>query len=198
MTTFFLISLAVFDLLILVILIYQLQFRKNNVGLLEDLNEEKEIIKSIKNEIIREQRKYKVEIEESLRKVKQIAAEVERELQLGKETLSSHLTEIVQEISDRLDSPVVEISKKQHQLEKFYRKLEQEKELLKYSLKKGEMLQKFFQNDLPYDEILKEIESKKYDDARKLLAKGYTKKRVIDELGLRPSEIDLILSVPSS
>ena len=73
-----------------------------------------------------------------------------------------------------------------------------EKDQLLNAVRKGQILSKFFNQEIPYEQLLKDIELKKYDDARRLIGQGYSADQVAKELGMRTSEIEMIRSVTSS
>ena len=51
---------------------------------------------------------------------------------------------------------------------------------------------KFFNEKIPYDEIMAELEDKKYMDARRLLARGLSSEEVSIRIGLPIAEIEVL------
>jgi hypothetical protein len=104
---------------------------------------------------------------------------------------------VVQELTSRFEAPVKEITRKQASLEALLRKVDQEKTLLQRLLQRGEKLARFFDERVPYEEVLEEIEDKKYADARALLARGKSPVTVAQELGMSESEVRLVAGLAS-
>ncbi|NRA43922.1 MAG: hypothetical protein HRU09_03085 [Oligoflexales bacterium] len=195
MTTTFLILLTLFDVGILIFLFILLQKKQGNEELLQDLTEERRLLNNLKNEIKSDIDRSSELTQSQVKKMMKLAAEVERDANLSKENLASHLEEVFTEFTQKLESPMLEMTKKHHLLESMLRKVEFEKKRLLKAIQKGEKICKFFHNDLPYDELLKDIELKKYEDARKLLTQGYSSEKVATELGMRVSEVELLESM---
>jgi hypothetical protein len=75
------------------------------------------------------------------------------------------------------------------------RRIEKEKQILLKSVSRGEKIARFFDKRLPYEEVLEDIEDKKYIDARHLLSQGIAPKQVAQELGMPESEINLMIGL---
>ena len=195
MTNTFLILLTLFDVGILFFLYLLLQKKQGSEELLQDLTEERRLLNNLKTEVKSEIDRASDLTQSQLKKIMKLAAEVERDANLSKENLASHLEEVFTEFTQKLESPMLEMTKKHHLLESMLRKVDFEKKRLLKAIQKGEKICKFFHNDLPYDELLKDIELKKYEDARKLLTQGYSSEKVASELGMRISEVELLESM---
>ncbi|MFK7824191.1 MAG: hypothetical protein AB8G05_08540 [Oligoflexales bacterium] len=195
MTNTFLILLTLFDVGILIFLYLLLQRKQGSDELLQDLTEERRLLNNLKNEVKSEVDRASELTQIQLKKIMKLAAEVEQDATLSKENLASHLEEVFTEFTQKLESPMLELTKKHHLLENMLRKVDFEKKRLLKAIQKGEKICRFFHNDLPYDELLKDIELKKYEDARKLLTQGYSSEKVATELGMRVSEVELLESM---
>ena len=198
MTTAFLILLTLFDVGILIFLYSLLQKKQGSEELLQDLTEERRLLNNLKNEVKSEIDRSNELTQSQVKKMMKLAAEVEHDANLSKENLATHLEEVFTEFTQKLESPMLEMTKKHHLLENMLRKVEFEKKRLLKAIQKGEKICRFFHNDLPYDELLKDIELKKYEDARKLLTQGYSSEKVASELGMRVSEVELLESMAIS
>ena len=70
-----------------------------------------------------------------------------------------------------------------------------ERELLKKLVSRAEKLSQFFDDKVPYEELLGGYRRQKYTDARHLLSKGLTPSQVSSEVGLEESEVKLIAAI---
>ena len=195
MTNFVLSILAILDFVIIGFLFLYIHKKQGGLDLLHDLTEERRILNKLRTDVQQELLEGKRSLQTLKKESLQVAAEIERDSQTSKENLSKHLQSVFDEFTDKLDIPMVELTKKHHLLDSLLRKVEFEKTRLIKAIEKGEKICKFFQNDLPYEELLKDIEYKKYDDARKLLTQGYSKEKVASELGMRIAEVELLQGI---
>ena len=88
-----------------------------------------------------------------------------------------------------------ELSKKQASTSTLLRKVDYERERILKVVKRGEKIVKFFDEKTPYSDVLKEMETKKYDDCRSLLSQGMNSDQIATELGISKSEIEIISSL---
>ena len=99
---------------------------------------------------------------------------------------------VVTQLTSRFESPLRDLAKRKVGLESLLQQAEREKEILQKLLARGEKICRFFDERVPYEDVLHEIEDKKYADARKLLARGHAPHRVANELGMSESEVRLV------
>ena len=192
MTPTILTILAILDFVVIGLLFLYVHKKQGGLDLLKDLTEERRILNQLRSEVHSELVNGKNTYQSLKKEALQVAAEIERDSKLSKETLSKHLQSVFDEFTQKLEAPMMELTKKHHLLESLMRKVDFEKSRLLKAIEKGEKLSRFFQEDLPYEDLLKDIELKKYDDARKLLTQGYSSEKVASELGMRVSEVELL------
>lgn len=195
MSTLLLIALVIMDA-ILFWLVYKLsrdRFEPNTV--LRELHEERKIINQIrealKDEIVHAQTRFR----DALDKVTRLASEAEQEVSSGREVLARAAEEVAQDLSAQMEGPALELKKRQASLELLLKKVNSERALLQKSLERGEKICRFFDQKVPYEEVLREIQDKKYADARQLLAQGMKATQVAKEVGLTDVEVSLLVSV---
>ena len=124
-----------------------------------------------------------------------VATEVEMEVRTGSETLKNELENLIKEMAIRVDEPMKELARRKASLQAVLRKVDKEKQLLLKGLERGEKLVGFFGKETSYEEIIRDIQDKKYEDARHLLAKGMATAKVALETGLPEHEIRMIATV---
>lgn len=195
MTTVFLVLLVVIDLVLLGIVFVLAKRQVNPVEILRDLAEERRLLKDLRETIQDEMNDSYSKVKSMADRVSTVAAEVDMEMKSGRDTFAKIIEEAVQEFSQRIEKLAVQITKRQVALEKLSKAAGRERDLLTRALERGEKLSHFFRNQMPYEQVLEEIEDKKYLDARELLVKGITPHEVARTLNLPEAEVTLIASV---
>ncbi len=192
MITFLLVFLTILDIGLLALVLYVYQRQRPDFSLLQDITQERNQLAELRQSVHEELESAQNRSRQFLDKINQIAAEAEMEVKSGKDTLTGQLTGIFDEFSKKLDKPLEEINKKQISLEQTFRKIEREKSLLKMLLSRAEKVCKFFDQRVSVDEVMEELEDKKYTDARKLLTQGISVEQVAKDLGMAESEVRLV------
>lgn len=188
-----LISVLIFVDLILLGVIYQLSKKRPVDSLvLREVSDERAMLSELRKSIEEELQSARRESQLQLEKVSQIAAEVEQDLRTSSQTISGQVGEIATEITDKLNVPIKKLAKKQMSIESLLTKVDLQKEGLAKMLERAEKLVRFFNSNMSYEEILEEIEDKKYADALQLMAKGMTPEKVALDLGITQSEARLL------
>ena len=109
-----------------------------------------------------------------------------------RQTIASEMGAVATQLTERFEAPLKELSKRKAGLEALLKKVEREKTVLQTVVARGEKICRFFDERIPYEEVLHEIEDKKYSDARKMLAKGNSPAAIAVELGMSESEVRLV------
>lgn len=198
MLIFFTAVLLLLDLALVAGIFLYLKYNKNQSGVLEAITEERIALKRIRAEFDDALQQAHGTIDKKLSQFRQLAAETEREATSAKTRIKEALESVLEEFGNKLEEPLKEFSRRQNSLEGMIRLSGQTRDSLLEAVRKGEVLSKFFHEDIPYEQLLKDIELKKYDDARKLMVKGVPREQIARELGLRSAEVDLIQSLAST
>jgi DNA-binding NarL/FixJ family response regulator len=185
-------ALILADIGLLVALFLMSRKQETHSGILADLTEERRLLTELRGSIRDELSVAQAKNREVMDKVSYIAAEAEQEVKNGGQSIANGMEEIFALLTQRFEKPLTELSKRQSSVEALIRKVEGEKIRLLKVVNRGEQLVKFFDEKTPYAEVLKEIETKKYDNCRELLSQGMAPDRIALELGISRSEIELI------
>ncbi len=164
----------------------------NRLETLEAIAEEKKMISEMLDNLRYEVKISQQEMVKTLENVKLVAAELDHEIKSYQNTIGQDVVKIESDIREMLEKPIHEIAQKQIQLKKMYSKIERQKEVIVKVINKGEKICQFMDDRISYEELLVEINDKKYSDARALLAKGRSPKEVALDLGLSESEVKLV------
>jgi hypothetical protein len=193
MTTVLLVVLVLLDLaLISVVFMQRRRGRDARLELVEELTEERRLLTELRSSVHEELEAAHGKARETLAIATRLAAEAEHEVKHGGSAIALEMEAVATQVAARFEEPVKELTRKQAAVEALLRRVEQEKSTVARLLARGEKLVKFFDERVPYEEVLEEIKDKKYADARALLARGKAPASVASELGLNESEVRLI------
>ena len=192
MTIGFLIFVAFLDLVLLGVIYVLYKKWLLHSQILSDITEERQLISQM-HETIRSQLSQSTDKATGLlADVKKIAAEIEQEVKHSSSTIAANVDGLAKEIAAQFESPLEELASRQQVLVKLYQDVQREKETLARLLQRSEHFVRLFDKELSYDDVVKDIEQRRYEDARKLLTKGMTVEKVARELGIPTSEVRLI------
>ena len=195
MSAILLAILIVIDVLLLGVIYYLGKQRINPIEIVKELTEERKVLgelrRAVKEEIGFQDAKGKQIVD----KVSTLATEIEMELKAGGATMAQEVDRILANVAARIDEPLQALARKQAALEMLLKRVERERQILVKAVGRGEKIAKFFDKRLPYEDVLEEIEDKKYVDARQLLSQGVPPKQVATELGLPESEVNLLVGL---
>lgn len=195
MTTLLLVALVAADVFILVTLLRLKSRGDSAIEVALDMTEERRLLGELRQSVKEDLALAEAKARETLDKATKLAFEAEMEVKTGAQTITTELDQMVSQVAARLDEPVKEVGKKTQALDALLRRADKEKALLQGLIARGEKLAKFFDDKVPYQEVLEEIEDKKYQDARRLLAKGTSPRVVAQELNMSESEVRLVLGL---
>ena len=195
MSAILLAIIIVIDVLLLGVIYFLGKQRIDPIELIKELTEERKILtelrKSVKEELGFQEAKGK----QILDRITALATEIEMEVKAGGATLTEEVDRILADVAARIDEPLQSLTRKQAALEMLLKRVEKEKQILIKSVARGEKISRFFDTRLPYEEVLEDIEDKKYVDARHLLSQGVPPRQVAHELGMPESEINLLVGL---
>ncbi|MCX6105000.1 MAG: hypothetical protein NTY08_04115 [Proteobacteria bacterium] len=197
MTNLLLAALILMDLGLIVAVYLLSRRRETHLELVEELTEERRLLAELRTVVQEELEAAQAKARSTLDKAVRLATEAEQEVKAGGQTIAKEMELVVAELTDRFSDPLKELSRKQSYLENLLRRVEDEKTSLQKLLARGEKICRFFDNRVPYEEVLAEIEDKKYADARLLLARGKAPGAVATELGMSETEVRLVAGLSS-
>lgn len=192
MTTFLLVALILLDAGLLAAVFLLNRRQEAQVELVAELSEERRMIAELRASVQEELEAAQGKARGMLDKVTKMATEAEMEVKSGGATIAHEMEQIATTLTARFELPLKELSVKQRQVEALLKRLDQEKMMMKNLVARGEKICKFFDERVPYEEVLHEIADKKYSDARALLAKGQSPTQVAHELAMNETEVRIL------
>jgi DNA-binding phage protein len=198
MNTILLTILIAVDLILLGLVLVALRRKREtpaSVSILRELDHEHRLIKQMREAVREDLAAKHGEMKAIYEKVATIATETDMELKSGAQSLQAEMEHVMAEARQRLEEYLDQIDKRRTGLSALVKKTAEERQLLQKALSRGEKLTKFFDSTVPYQDVLEELEDKKYVDARHMLARGIKPAQVARELGLQEAEVQLIASM---
>ena len=159
---------------------------------LSELTEERQMLGELRDSVKRELQQAELQSQHILERMTKLAAEADAEVRSGRDVLGKELDSFVEQFKERIEKPLQEVNRRQMALEKLSRRIDTQKTVVQKALGRGEKLVRFFDQKVPYEEVLQELEDKKYADARHLLTKGMSPSAVAKELGMKETEVRLV------
>jgi hypothetical protein len=196
MTTVLLVLLFAFDFLILgILLLKKKRADVEDTQIMSDIHHERDSIQKLRENIRAELDHSRSQSKELLSQVKRVAAEAEQEVKGGSNVIIRDVNNLAQEAARHLETPLHQLTEKHLAVENLLRKTELQRLSLQKLVTRAEQIAKFFDQRINYEEVLDEIEDKKYVDARALLAKGVSAHEVAQDLSMSLSEVRLLAGV---
>lgn len=192
MTTFLLIALILLDVGLLAAVFLLNRKQDAHMEMVEELTEERRLLGELRSNVTEELEAAQFKARETLDKAMRLATEAEMEVKSGGKTIASEMESVVSDLADKFEKPLKEIATRQAYLETLLRKVDDEKAIMQKLIARGEKICRFFDSRVSFEEVMEEIEDKKYSDARSMLARGKSPTAVAKELGLSESEVRLV------
>ena len=156
------------------------------------LNEERSMLSELRSEIRDDITTARTELRAIKEQVQVIAMEAEQEVRQGMQSMTGEVEQMMGHLAERLDGPLNAVTDKQHYVENLLQRLHREKVQLARLTNRAAQLTKFFKEDLPYEEVLKDLENKKFSDIRALIVQGVKPEKIARELSVSEQEVRLV------
>ena len=145
------------DLVLLGLVYYLIKQRYNPFEVLKEISNERNILKEMREGIqIEINEKYK-RIETLHRKITEIVSEVEHDVQKSIQTVSDEMTSVLDDFIQKLHISGDQISRQKDSFVYVIQKSTQKRDLLKKLVSISEKMSNFFNNKVPYDEVLEDF-----------------------------------------
>ena len=196
MITFLLAVLVLMDIALIGAVVILVRRREiGNNDLVREIAEERRLLSEQQEQVKEELEGARIKSRELLGRLTQLATEAEQEVSSGRTVLASEIEKLVGKLALHFEEPLKEMAHRQSAMESLLRELDHKKALLQKMIGRGEKLTRFFDEKVPYDEVMQDLQDRKYTDARSLLARGMKPEAVALELGIPEREVRLICDV---
>ncbi len=187
------IVLFVFDVFVMAALYSIYNKKTDGERILREITEERQMLTELRRTVHEELQITSARNRDYLDRITKLATEAEQEVKSGSATIASEVEALARSLAVKFQEPLQELSKRQSAIETLIRRLEKDKRDLQSTVNRAERLSQFFDSRVPYEEVLSELEDKKYIDARRMLASGSKPEDVAQQLGMSPSEVRMLI-----
>lgn len=160
--------------------------------LMMEMTEERTLLNELRNSIRNDLSVAQSQVRAMKEQVQVLATEAELEVKNGTEAIAREVEGIVAQLSTKLEQPLQDITHKQHYVERLLQRIQGERKAFSRVTERASELARFFQDGVPFNEVLKELEDKKFSDIRALVTQGVAPAKVANELGVSEQEVRLI------
>lgn len=195
MISFLLVLVLVFDICLLLYVYFSSKKQVRYTDLLNVFKEERLVLEEMRGSFKEEVSHAKKELKALCQRAETIVTESEMIFQQAKSNIDEASKELSSEISSHLSMSLLDVQKRCENLDRLMRQSEFNKNLLLKGIEKAEILTQFFNEKIPYEELIEEIEDKKFVDARTLLSKGVCAEDVARQVNMPLSEVRLLLGI---
>jgi vacuolar-type H+-ATPase subunit I/STV1 len=156
------------------------------------LDAERSELVELQQAVARDLREAKKLSEDTLVKLKRVGADAHEEwIEMNKKC--EHLvSELDEKLRDLAEMSVGQINRQKMQLEKAIQVAGQTHDQLAESTSDAKKILRFLDENVPSDEVLKELQAEKYAEARRLIQDGKEIAVICRKLGLSQSEVQLL------
>jgi len=193
--TYSIIILFLFDVFIFLLFWRFFYKNKDSISILRDISKTHQEVLRQKKEIFEYVDRYHLKLHEQEKKLISIAAELEKDLEKAIKLIEGEVQEFSDRLVEKFSEPIQIMNKKKSSLILLNKKADQRTQSLAVMLRKVENLLRFFQKSVPYERVLEDIETKKFQDTESLLSQGVPISQISREVGLTENEVALVRSV---
>lgn len=185
-------ALIIFDAVLLVMYMKKDKKSTDALAVLKEVHREKTELTRLKDQLKAELAEQKDQHRQQMTKITAIAAEMDMDVQTFKDTIGQDLDQMLSNFTGKCEEQQSKARKHNFALEAMIKSCDEQHKLLLRSIKRAERLTKFFAKDLPYEDIIADLTTKKYQDARAMMTSGVPAQQVARELGLTDSELQVM------
>lgn len=156
------------------------------------LDSERSELVELQQAVARDLREAKKLSEETLVKLKRVGADAHEEWIEMNRKCEHLVTELEDKLRELADVSVGQINRQKMQLEKTIQVAGQTHDHLTESAADARKILRFLDENVPSDEVLKELQAEKYAEARRLIQDGKEIAVICRKLGLSQSEVQLL------
>lgn len=192
MMTAILILLTVADVALVFAFIRLSRRQEAHRQLMMEMTEERALLNDLRSSIRSDLSIAQSQVRAMKDQVQVLATEAELEVKNGVEAISKEVENIISQLGSKLEQPLTEIASKQHYVERLLQRIQGERKAFTRVTERANELARFFQDGVQFDEVLKDLEDKKFSDIRAMVTQGVAPQKVAQELGVSEQEVRLI------
>ncbi|MCX6125282.1 MAG: hypothetical protein NTV34_11145 [Proteobacteria bacterium] len=184
--------LVIADISLIVIVVRLNRRQTAHQAIMSELTEERTMLADLRSSIRADLALAQGQVKSMKEQVQLLATEAEQEVRSGVALINAEVDGIISELGARFDGPLNDLSSKQHYMENLLQRVQTERHNLARTTERAGALAKFFKDGVKFDDVMKELEDKKFSDIRALVAQGAAPAKVARELGITEQEVRLV------
>lgn len=184
--------LALADVILIIAFIGLQRRQFANQNIIRELTEERALLADLRESVRVELATAQSQARSLKDQVQVLATEAEQEVKRGVQQIAHEVEGIVATIGGKLEQPFQEMTNKQHFLMKLSKEIETQRELLNRLVNRAEQAAKLLRSVDKWEDIVDELESRRYSDIRAMVAKGLSIETISKELGVSENEVKLV------
>jgi chromosome segregation ATPase len=161
-------------------------------SILRELSEERLMLNDLRNSTREEFKSAQMQLRTLKEQVQYLATEAEQEVKNGVATISAEVEAMISTLTTRFDEPLSELTSKQHYLESLLQRIQAERKTLAQTTERAGAIAKLLKKGANIDDVLKELEDKKFTDIRSMVARGLHPTAIASDLGISEQEVKLV------
>jgi DNA-binding NarL/FixJ family response regulator len=185
-------ALAIADVILIVAFLSLQRRQAVSHNLVRELTEERALLADLRNSVRAELAEAQSHARSIKDQIQVLATEAEQEVKRGVQQIAHEADAIVVNISNKLDAPFQELTNRQHFLLKLAKDAEVQRELLARVVGRAENAAKLLRAAENWEDVVDELESRRYHDIRAMLSKGLSTEKIAKELGVTENEVRLV------
>ena len=170
--------------------------QSDNQEILRELTEERGMLADLRSQIRAELQTAQNQVRTLKDQVQVLATEAEQEVRQGVAEITKEVDLIIANISQKLDSPMRALNEKQHFIVQLSKDSQKQRDLLARLVARAENAAKLLRAGDSWEDIVDQLEARRYADIRALLARGVQPERIARDLGVSEQEVRLVSGTP--
>ncbi len=177
----------------LIFAFYKLQRRQAaHHEVVRELTEERTVLLELRAQIRDELLDAQNQVKAMKEQVQVLALEAEQEVRHGLSGITKEVETVISTVSQRLTGPLTVLDDKQRYIAQLAKDVKKERELLSRLVSRSENVAKLLQAGGSWEDIVDEIQARRYEDIRAMLARGQSPDVIANELGVSEHEVRLV------
>jgi conjugal transfer/entry exclusion protein len=157
-----------------------------------ELTEERSMLLELRAQIRDELLSTQNQVKGMKEQMQVLATEAEQEVRHGLGDITREVESIIGTISQKLDGPMNALNEKQRYIAQLAKDAKQEREILSRLVTRSENAARLLQAGGSWEDIVDELQARRYQDIRAMLARGLTTEKIASDLGVSEQEVRIV------
>lgn len=160
--------------------------------IVRELTEERTMLLELRAQIRSELADAQNQVRSMKEQMQVLATEAEQEIRHGLTGISSEVEKVIASVSQKLDGPMNALGEKQRYIAQLTLDAKREREILARLVARSENVARLLQAGGSWEDVVDEIQARRYEDIRAMLARGHSIDSIASELGVSEQEVRIV------